>query len=165
MKNFHLTKIPKIGCSIGLILLIVILTYSLYMNVTKCKKIEGGWTCGVSRHDRYFSCIPFICNFELFRNALLDLQCRLQGSKYIEEYPYFVCKRPFDDAGKVCKNSNECQGKCIYTKGTNYPEPLCNKEMNCEGECAQFNLDRCRLWIVVVDGELKPAPETGFLCD
>jgi hypothetical protein len=60
-----------------------------------------------------------------------------------------MCVVPFDDAGKECRKSSECQGRCLVLLGRNLNEP--NPGDTVMGECEPDN-KTFGCFLEVVDG-------------
>lgn len=78
----------------------------------KCDKsdMDNGWSCT--------SNLEFFSQLKQYQSKCLHENGEFESGS-IQPGPagsYFTCAIPYSDAGKVCKKSTECQGKCEYPK-------------------------------------------------
>jgi len=63
------------------------------------------------------------------RGGVIDTVGRMQRQ---------VCRVPFADAGKTCRNKSDCQGRCIYDREEGGGEPTGAVTGQCQRYATQF---------------------------
>lgn len=121
-----------------------------------CQEIENGWSCDLeSEWDNNHNVeieIEKIC--EMRKNVFFcDGQC----------FPYAFCYIPFDDAGKECINSDQCEGLCVvdYNEGVDKYGGMkrpgekikCNADNICKGTCSRIpDFGTCKWYFEIDNG-------------
>ena len=125
-----------------------------------CKNTKTGWECE-------------------FKNEKTTLEyentCRVAGGRWtcfgmcLPEYTHY-CDFPFDDAGKVCLNSQECKGTCTVPREyveKNYPNRKEFEDVDCTdtctGTCTKYPTRDCEWWFEIHNNIVED--HTDILCD
>jgi len=140
-------------------------------NKDLCQNTESGWSCSWGEDD------PPPENYGVRGEEFKDY-CLGQGGSWIcygfcmPEYERF-CDFPFEDQGKECSNSSECQGGCkAYVEGeesmdiaSNNYSKLIQKDCSdgeCKGQCSPYPKRFCDFWYEIENNKVVPHM---ILCD
>jgi len=137
-----------------------------------CKYTDSGWLCYLVLPSKFKSEDRYKYGKA---KEILERTCEEQGGTlkcygFCEPYYEHYCDFPFNDAGKECINSDQCEGKCVI--GNNYVErnyPNRNLYFNIEvgdklkGTCSLSPRRACDWWFEVNNGVIEN--HTGVLCD
>jgi hypothetical protein len=109
---------------------------------------------------------PFVAQLEPFPPAVSDFRgCAQRGGTWKKSCPgkSYRCFYPYEDGGKTCSDSSQCEGECIIDIAWH-----CDGKGNCDdpadpipganllGQC-QFELDDCSSLVVVKHGVVQRA--------
>ncbi|HCW32520.1 MAG: hypothetical protein UT55_C0009G0004 [Candidatus Peregrinibacteria bacterium GW2011_GWE2_39_6] len=118
-----------------------------------CQATETGWDC-VLTEEKGTSYSQFEDKNEEFKKACENLSghwiCYGKCAPFASHY----CDLVYQDAGKSCENSNQCQGFCTIES----PDDNLGN-----GKCAPYPLRACDRWYEVNDGVVTD--HANILCD
>ena len=142
--------------------LLIILLFTLFklpanmLNIPDyCQEIENGWSCNLKDRN----------NKNTFdkEESRIKRMCKNKGGVPDCNGPCdkIYCFVPFDDAGKECTNSSQCNGSCIgdYSRiinkydGAQAPGATvkCNIDDTCSGTCSEIPKTGSCIWYFEVD--------------
>ena len=84
--------------------------------------------------------------------------CEGKGGEWLDLGPKQTCNFPTTDAGKICLNSDDCEGDCIVELTSEEEANLINGPIEKEGQCSEKTIN-LGCFAFVEDGQVS-----GILC-
>lgn len=134
---------------IGVIFLII-----LWAALTKSGYIRNYFDIEILSFKKYYLSQEIPSDFNI-------LMCKIRGGKYeaVGMRGSLMCVFSYSDAGKKCRDSSDCKGRCLLTENSpEYFEWENNRDISVTGNCEKEN-NSFGCFASIIDGH-----SDGFWC-